>query len=155
MHRHCNSVEPHPQELEGLSWAEIALFGIGNKPEEVRVCKDLRCMFRTLLATVSQDNPIVQVTVKADAHLPREGCQLLDQFGEDQGSQGKAEWEGLELEDLIFPNDTQSLPVSAVDQNVEIGFFEVDGGGPVAWSDSGSDGQWCLHLEPDMLQKAI
>ena len=126
-HRHCGGAGPHPRELEGLSRAEIALSGSGNKSEKLGVCKNLRCTFRTLRATVVQDELIIQEAVKANAHLLREEANsLVKTKGARERPKGRAgSW------NPISPNETQPLPVSAEDQNEEENFFEVDGCGPV------------------------
>lgn len=83
----------------------------------------------------------MHLTVKVDANLLRTGGQLLDQFGEDQGSQERTEREGSKQEDLIFPNEMLPLLVSVVDQIMEVHVPEINRGGPVTWPDSGPNGQ--------------
>lgn len=112
-------------------------------------------MFCALWATVCQDEPIVQVAVKSDTNLARVGNQLCDHYSEHQRGQRKAERGSCsELKDMISPNKAQPFPVSAVDHDMEVSILEVDGGGPVARSDSGPNGQGGLYLETDPLQKA-
>ena len=98
-------------------------------------------MFRALWITVCQDKLIIQVAVKVDISILREWTTHSLQSGEYKKSKRKAKGSSSELKDMISPNKAQQLPVCAKDQNMEVHIFEINRGGPVAWSDSSLDGQ--------------
>ena len=112
-------------------------------------------MSETFFSGLGQNQPVVEVHPNPDTPRAAEDRQFSRKAGKGPGSERKAEGKNVELEDSVSPHEAKKLPVTWMDEHMEIRVLQVQRRGKISRPDSLSYRPRGFHSEGNGFQEEI